>query len=44
MGFGALAMAGLMDKAKAASPLIPESHFPGRARNVIFLFLSLIHI
>lgn len=40
MGFGALAMAGLMDKAKAASPLIPDSHFPGRARNVIFLFME----
>ena len=40
MGFGALAMAGLMDKTKAASPLIPDSHFPGRARNVIFLFME----
>ena len=40
MGFGALAMAGLMDKAKAASPLIPDSHFPGKARNVIFLFME----
>ena len=40
MGFGALAMAGLMDKAHAASPLIPESHFAGRARNVIFLFME----
>ncbi len=40
MGFGALAMAGLMDKAKAASPLIPDSHFPGRARNIIFLFME----
>ena len=40
MGFGALAMAGLMDKANAASPLIPDSHFPGRARNVIFLFME----
>ena len=40
MGFGALAMAGLLDKAGAASPLIPDSHFPGRARNVIFLFME----
>ena len=40
MGFGALAMAGLLEKANAASPLIPESHFPGKARNVIFLFME----
>ena len=40
MGFGALAMAGLLEKTRAASPLIPESHFPGRARNVIFLFME----
>ena len=40
MGFGALAMAGLMEKTRAASPLIPESHFAGRARNVIFLFME----
>lgn len=40
MGFGALALAGLLEKTRAASPLIPESHFPGRARNVIFLFME----
>jgi hypothetical protein len=40
MGFGALAMAGLMGKTRAASPLVPDSHFPGRARNVIFLFME----
>ena len=40
MGFGALAMAGLLEKAGAASPLLPDSHFPGRARNVIFLFME----
>jgi len=40
MGFGALAMAGLLEKANAASPLLPECHFPARARNVIFLFME----
>ncbi|NIP95034.1 MAG: DUF1501 domain-containing protein, partial [Akkermansiaceae bacterium] len=40
MGFGALAMAALMDKANAASPLLPDRHFPARARNVIFLFME----
>ncbi len=40
MGFGALAMAALLDKANAASPLLPGSHFPPMARNVIFLFME----
>jgi hypothetical protein len=40
LGFGGLAMAGLMDQAKAASSLIPDRHFPAKARNVIFLFME----
>ena len=33
-------MTALMEKAGAASGLVPDSHFPGKARNVIFLFME----
>src|SRR4051794_22889250 len=41
IGFGSLALAGLLaDEARAATPLSPrQTHFPARARRVIFLFM-----
>ncbi len=39
-GFGALALQGMLAKAAAANPLAPkQSHFPGKAKRVIFLFM-----
>ena len=39
-GFGALALAGMLDAASANNPLAPKTpHFPARAKAVIHLFM-----
>lgn len=40
LGFGGLAMTSLLEKANAASSIVPDTHFPAKARNVIFLFME----
>lgn len=40
LGFGGLALAGLLQRAQAESLLLPDRHFPARVRNVIFLFME----
>ncbi|MBM3786204.1 MAG: DUF1501 domain-containing protein [Acidobacteria bacterium] len=40
-GFGGMALSGLLDAAESPNPLAPKpSHFPGKAKSVIFLFME----
>ena len=40
-GFGAAGLAGTLSAANPTNPLAPKaSHFPGKAKHVIFLFLN----